>query len=600
MLKKRFAVVKEWKHTVSAEDECLMRIKQAAKKLGYLCEAVDQDYRRIDVDSSLIATEKDFDFVIHIHYCSAKKNNLFSFVALWNPEDFYHIWGYRQYSDNLMSHDDFLSCGSKGAEIHLHRLLANDHFHKSPIFYLYHTLEDPIVEPVFRQDRRLHYCGMNWERLTSKKGRHSDLLKFLDDKGVIDIYGPEKFQGVRPWAGYQGYKGEVPFDGSSMIQKISQSGIALVLSSEAHLKAGMMSNRLFEAMAAGVPIICDGNIKAKDIIGDNGYYIDPSNPEDIIDTINHINSNPEDAISKSRECQQIFLNQYRMSIFIDSLYQKLIERKKELAVDVKEDDSITVIFLVGLSVADANKSIQNIFDQIQSNLSKNDYAYLVVPNQFSIKEKQSNVFYHFLPEGPEGNFNFGSAVAEILRKIKTKYFSIVKPNEYLYKDHCRSLIKTLEIEGGDVAISDHVLKVITDDGTIYQAKQTLRAIHENKTAIISGAFVVKSNLLNDDLIATVEGLEEDIILIFLLGNIKIIESRKFSLLIDYYKTKNYRDLSRLADLRLVDTLDVLTFPVQMNEDPNEKLVLKIRRKLLFLKKYKRVWLVLRLIGRRFL
>ena len=84
-LKKRFAVVKEWNHTVSAEDECLMRIKNAAKLKGYDCELIDQNYRRIEVDSTKFATEQEFDFVIHIHFCSAKKKQSVFLCGIMEP-----------------------------------------------------------------------------------------------------------------------------------------------------------------------------------------------------------------------------------------------------------------------------------------------------------------------------------------------------------------------------------------------------------------------------------------------------------------------------------------------------------------------------------
>ena len=73
------------------------------------------------------------------------------------------------------------------------------------------------------------YCGINWEKLTGKKGRFDELLKKLDENNLISIYGPEIFHGIRPWEGYRNYKGEIPFDGISMIKEIAKCGIALVI-----------------------------------------------------------------------------------------------------------------------------------------------------------------------------------------------------------------------------------------------------------------------------------------------------------------------------------------------------------------------------------
>lgn len=44
---KRFAVVKDWENTVSAEEECIKRIVEGAAEAGYACDVVDTSYRLI-------------------------------------------------------------------------------------------------------------------------------------------------------------------------------------------------------------------------------------------------------------------------------------------------------------------------------------------------------------------------------------------------------------------------------------------------------------------------------------------------------------------------------------------------------------------------
>ena len=66
--------------------------------------------------------------------------------------------------------------------------------------------------PQLRMNTKLMPCGINWEKLTGKKGRFDELLKKLDENNLISIYGPEIFHGIRPWEGYRNYKGEIPFD----------------------------------------------------------------------------------------------------------------------------------------------------------------------------------------------------------------------------------------------------------------------------------------------------------------------------------------------------------------------------------------------------
>ena len=502
-----------------------------------------------------------------------------------------------------MSHDDFLTCGSPGAQKHLDRLLIDDNFHKSPCFSLYHSLEGPIFAPIKRNDRKFHYCGMNWERLTSRKGRHDGLLRFLDSKGIIDIYGPDKFQGVRPWAGYKCYQGEVPFDGESIVGTISKSGIALVLSSEAHSRAGMMSNRLFEAMAAGVPIVCDGNPKAREIIGENGYYIDPQNYKEVQDVANYINRNPEEAYSKAVNCQKIFLDNFRTSLFLDKIYQGFLARKKALEITVDGEDDITAIFVGGYSNEETEKNLKPIEDQIKHNLSKKDFAYILVPEGFECGglklSCECKCEFCFVKIDDKNNRCIGETVSRILKSVKTKYFALVNTNEYALKDHFRALMKTLEIEGGDVAISDVIVKNVDSLGVSYRARQTISVMATDRNIYLSGAFVFKTGKIDEGILSILKGLDISLALLFLLGDIAIVQSKKFSLVVDHFDAKSPRDVNRLLDLRRKDVLGVLSLPEPVYADENNNFVYKIRNRILFLKKYRFLWQILRNIGRRF-
>ena len=91
-LKGVFAIVKMWPNLKAAEDECIARIKAAASALGLSCIEILEDGRILGSDRFVKRT--DVDFAIHLHYSVPKSYDAFSFVALWNPVDFYHEWGY--------------------------------------------------------------------------------------------------------------------------------------------------------------------------------------------------------------------------------------------------------------------------------------------------------------------------------------------------------------------------------------------------------------------------------------------------------------------------------------------------------------------------
>ncbi|KAI3598613.1 hypothetical protein D8I24_5559 [Cupriavidus necator H850] len=329
----RFAVVKLWPAIKTAEDECIARLKIAAAALGLECIEIHADGRLIEAPETVVG-KKDVDFVLHLHYDTPKFYDVFSFVALWNPLQFYHEWGYQRTSRNLLTHDDFISCSSRAADDHVARMVRNERTHLPSLFNLYHSIAD-VVYPPSLGDQKLFYIGINWEAINGGKSRHQDVLKRLDQTGLMRIYGPSIFQGVRVWEGYKSYVREIPFDGISMLQEISKAGIALVLSSQAHRNAELMSNRLFESVAAGALVICDENKFASRFFGDSLLYIDSRCSGDKIfeDIQNHLawaKANPQQALAKIAKAQRIFREKFSLTRNIRDLYLGLNDRKSAL------------------------------------------------------------------------------------------------------------------------------------------------------------------------------------------------------------------------------------------------------------------------------
>ena len=111
----RFAVVQMWPHIKAAEDENIERLKITATSLNLDCVVIDTSGRRVE-HPHVVVSKEDVDFVIHLHFETPKTYDAFSFVALWNPLGYYYQWGYRKFSQHLLTHDDFLSCDSTWAD----------------------------------------------------------------------------------------------------------------------------------------------------------------------------------------------------------------------------------------------------------------------------------------------------------------------------------------------------------------------------------------------------------------------------------------------------------------------------------------------------
>ncbi len=155
----KFAIVKLWPKLKAAEDENVARLKVTAKSLGLECIEITPDGRLLE-PPHIPLTGADVDFAIHLHFETPKAYDIFSFVALWNPVQFYFDWGYRRFSRHLLTHDDFLSCSATATDDHICRMIASDPQRVGPLFTMYHSLSEPILEPTLG-DHKIFYAGIN-------------------------------------------------------------------------------------------------------------------------------------------------------------------------------------------------------------------------------------------------------------------------------------------------------------------------------------------------------------------------------------------------------------------------------------------------------
>ena len=322
-LKRRMGIVRLWPDQAVAEHENVERIRAAAALMDVEVLELDRNGFILDAPEGSMVTENDVDFVIHLHFETPKAYAVPSIAAMWNPINFYFDWGYDTYWANQMSHDIFAWTGSTEIESLIGQERGKAVAAAMPLFN--HTLAEPIYEPRARRAMDIFYCGINWEKLSGKPGRHDAVLRGLDKAGKLALYGPEKVQGVNVWEGYKSYRGSLPFDGRTVIEKIAEAGACLVFSSDAHKSSGIMSNRLFEALSGGVVVIGDEHPFIKQAIGDN-YVLVPSDLSSekrtklILDTIKDFEQNPEEAQAMAKRAQDAFVEKYFLCGQIANLY----------------------------------------------------------------------------------------------------------------------------------------------------------------------------------------------------------------------------------------------------------------------------------------
>lgn len=465
MLRRRFAAIKFWPGQKAAEDEVIERLKIAARLLDLECLVVDPSARLINPPHTQL-TQDDVDFVISLHFEAPKRFDIFSLVTLWNPVQFYYDWGYRKFTRNLLTHDDFLSCDSISGDDHVMRLISNGPPRERPLFRFYPTLSGPLLEPTLG-DRKIFYVGMNWEKSLKQSGRHDGLLGLLDDGGDLRLYGPKVYGGIEVWKDFKSYVGSIPFDGTSVVRLINQAGISLVLSSRAHAQTEMMSSRIFESSAAGAVIICNENPFARRHFGDSLLYIDTTLParetyDQVRSHLGWIKAEPAKALALAKRAQAIFRDNFRLDTCLERIYAGLPDRKAQLArsyAPKRPEEKICVVFLMPEFRGEILEQHIASF-QAQKNVSMRGIVAMdakdaelfgprVQCRLSALSTPLEMAQAHFTERRVDGSVRcrrpLGEVIFELLRnQVEEDYVCIVGPAERLFSDHLSALLRVLQ------------------------------------------------------------------------------------------------------------------------------------------------------------
>lgn len=313
----------------NAEKEVIIRFKNACEKLqiGFLTitndNIINNDHPLKNIN--IINIQKKYiKCIISLHFRSPKTTQHYTLMALWNPLAYHTSI---DLINNVGNIDGYISCYSKLVDS-----FFTLKFNKPIIGHINHTLSEPILE-LSINIQKCFYVGINWEKLmklTPERTKILNILKNLEKYNLVSIYGPKQISGVEVWKGYNSYSGEIPFNGISVIYEIKKCGICLVFSSDNHINCGIASNRLFEGLAAGVPLICDKNPFIQEWFKDNVFYIDTSRTncaEQIINHIIYIRANPSIVLKKMAKCRKIFIDNFLLDKQISSLLLNLPNNK---------------------------------------------------------------------------------------------------------------------------------------------------------------------------------------------------------------------------------------------------------------------------------
>ena len=153
------------------------------------------------------------------------------------------------------------------------------------------------------------YAGTNWDGLRLK-----EVFEILAASGEVLFYGP-----ARKWkhVDQRAVKGEVPFDGKSLLRTYRRHGIALALSHPQFVAEQIPNNRIFEGSAAGALVISSDYALVRDWFGDSFLYVDQTQEpakvaEEVLAHLAWVRRNPEAAQAKARAANAIFRQRFAM------------------------------------------------------------------------------------------------------------------------------------------------------------------------------------------------------------------------------------------------------------------------------------------------
>lgn len=466
-----FGLVYPWPGTDTAETELLARATKAAENIGFHCVMLS-DFGQI-LDETQHETDEfvkpaDLDYIMTTHYESHKSVDSYYYHLLWNPPDIplNTVYYEGKVIDNYVMNDDYLIYDFGGMSNHLRSMLVNKPRTLEGASAFVGSFPKSAVMSPNLENPKLFYCGMNWEKVVNNSNRHSGLFELLDKTGKVKFYGPdvvETWGGIRPWEGYDCYQYSIPFDGFSILKEINSCGICLAISSDAHRRAGAVTNRAYEACAAGAVIISDNNVFMEEYFGDSVLYItyNKNNPQDTYDQIMEkyrwIVEHKEEAMEMAKRSQQIFVDKFCMEKGILDVTKNHYKRFKTIEADLfARSDKAVVLAIQVLNTQkeeEIEKMLQPVMDNINNQYYRNIVLGVVCDKKVGNKVKQfaENCFVNVVvistdlfDEKGSRNITDGQAILLAQKSVSHDYFIKTSELETWFYDHITTLVRTIE------------------------------------------------------------------------------------------------------------------------------------------------------------
>jgi glycosyltransferase involved in cell wall biosynthesis len=119
---------------------------------------------------------------------------------------------------------------------------------------------------------------------------------------------------------------KIPFE--ELPKHLSAADILVVPQRNTTDTQGQIPAKLFDAMAMAIPVISTRVSDIPEVLGGNGYLVDPGKPQELASTLKHVLDHPEEAKEKGLRARQRCIELYDIKVMeakLQTLVEKLVE-----------------------------------------------------------------------------------------------------------------------------------------------------------------------------------------------------------------------------------------------------------------------------------
>lgn len=438
-----------------AEDELAWRMRIAAERMGH--------DMRILVEPAAIGVYCP-DLVLSLHTRFPKLSEHRTFGCMWNPPSFFA--NDPNLVRNVISYDSHLVAGDAVKEY------LNDlghglrrRFNTLPFYPSCHTT---TFRPFAGGERQLAYVGTNWDGF-----RYLALMRSVARRGFTRFFGP-----AESWEHVGGaFAGNVPFDGTSLIEALADCGISLCLNRPEHAQYGIPTMRVFEAAASSSIIVSDEHPFVREFFGDCAYFIDTTLPnnelvEQLAQIVSDINADPTTANERARAGHAVFAERFALEVLMKPILDKVSSTSMQPKIAAGSRRKLTrnqppvpsvecIVRAGGRSSAMLARALSSIEAQTlpcSRVILINNFGDPHVREVMRAFEGRLHI-EEITAENPAG---CSDSLWRGLTALKGEFFAILDDDDRIYPEHFASLLEVLERDTECVLAYGGAIKVIED------------------------------------------------------------------------------------------------------------------------------------------